>query len=156
MPAVPVIVHYRGKNETTHNLTSGIGCQWTSMVWRICRPIVCAKSTNLQGGNCTSMAQKMYLKDKFWVLKIPNGIPTGDSFPISYPKSRTKSHAPKATHQNSESMHQLPKATHQISYRYRALLGSISAYRRVTNPPEEAPIRLTSLGPRVRHVGTIR
>ena len=29
-------------------------------------------------------------------------------------------------------------------------------YRRVTNPPEEVPIRLSSLEPRVRHVGTIR
>ena len=77
----------------------------------------------------------MYLKVKFWVLKIPNGIPTVGQLPNQLPKAtnqkpRTKSHAPKfrihASVTKSHAPNQLPKATHKISYRYRALLGSIS------------------------------
>ena len=64
----------------------------------------------------------MYLKVKFRVLKIP----LRNSNRGTASQSVTQSHEPKATHQNSESIYQLPKATHQLSYRYRALLGSIS------------------------------
>jgi hypothetical protein len=46
----------------------------------------------------------MYLKVKFWVLKIPNGIPTVGHLPNQLPK---------ATHQKPRTKIQLPKATHQ-------------------------------------------
>jgi hypothetical protein len=64
------------------------------------------------------------------VGQLPNQLPKATNqkprTKIQSPYINYQSHEPKATHQNSESIYQLPKATHQLSYRYRALLGSIS------------------------------
>jgi hypothetical protein len=69
----------------------------------------------------------MYLKVKFLVLKIPNGIPTVGQLPNQLPKAtnqkqRTKIQSPNINYQKPRTKIQSPyisyeKATNQISYR---------------------------------------
>jgi hypothetical protein len=152
-------VHYSGQNGTTHNdkwnwlLVNQYGMTqpYVDLLYvpkvpifkgqivprlRKNRVTTCATGTvhvkQRYDTTCTSTAQNMYMKVKFWALKIPYGIPTVGQLPNQFPKATYQK--PRTKIQSAYISFQKPR-TKSVS-----ILGHEPRFsRRVTNPPEQAP-----------------